>query len=166
MTAPAVRMGSHNRQRRTVAESPDHPLHCGRHELAVFAKQPAVRTEEQNRAVTGAHVRARSPPSQRSFPVPRRPRRAAQFADRAPRLPRRDKSETLHARPRRARRSPGRSRVPFGYPTMNASGKTITFAPVAAASPIRRTALSTQASVSNGTARRLYSRQPEPLSLS
>src|SRR5687768_4397229 len=33
---------------------------------------------------------------------------------------------------------------------MKASGKTITFAPPAAASPIRRTALSTQASVSNG----------------
>jgi len=35
---------------------------------------------------------------------------------------------------------------------MNASGKTITFAPVEAASAIRPTALSTQASASNGTA--------------
>src|SRR6185295_4992949 len=34
---------------------------------------------------------------------------------------------------------------------MNASGKTTSFAPPDAASPISRTALSTQASVSNGT---------------
>ena len=40
-----------DRQCRAVTESPDHPLHCSRHELPVLAEQHPIRTEEQHRAV-------------------------------------------------------------------------------------------------------------------
>ena len=50
-----------HRQRRAVAEAPDHPLHRRRHELAVLAEQRAVRAEEQRRAVAGAELALMNP---------------------------------------------------------------------------------------------------------
>src|SRR5262245_4077862 len=50
---PAIRTVNH-RERRAVAEPPDHPFKRSRHKLAVLAEQTSVRAEEQRRAVESA----------------------------------------------------------------------------------------------------------------